>query len=247
MSNNNISFKNVSFKYPETNIQALKNISFEIKENETLGIFGRTGSGKSTIAHLMTRIYDRDSGEILFGNKDLKKIDLRHLRQKIGYVPQDGFLFSGTIFDNISFGKDEKSIDNVIEASNIAEITHEINQFKNKYDTIIGERGVQLSGGQRQRISIARAIYINPNIYIFDDCLSAIDANKEKLIIKNIKNKTRSKTNIIISHRTSSLVHADHIIVLEDGKIIEEGNHNNLIHKNGVYAQIHKKQISSKI
>ena len=244
--NNNILFKNVFFKYPDTGIQALKNISFEIKENQTLGIFGRTGSGKSTVAHLITRIYDRDSGKVLIGNKDINKIDLKYLREKIGYVPQDGFLFSGTIFENISFGQDKKSIDQVIEVAKIAEITDEIDRFKNKYNTVIGERGVQLSGGQRQRISIARAIYINPDIYIFDDCLSAIDANKEKLILQNIKNKTKAKTNIIISHRTSSLIHADHIIVLDNGEIIEEGNHDNLIQKNGFYSKIHKKQITSK-
>ena len=242
-----IQFENISFTYPDTGIQALKNISFRLKENETLGIFGKTGSGKSTIANLMCRLYDSSEGDISFGGKNIKKLNLSALRRKIGYVPQDGFLFSGTVNENISFGKDEFTEEEIKQAARIAEIDDEIENFPKKYDTIIGERGVQLSGGQRQRISIARAIFINPPIFIFDDSLSAIDANKEQKILKNLKNKTENNTNIIISHRTSSLKNAHHIIVLDDGSISEEGTHNDLIQKNGFYAQMHKKQTTENL
>lgn len=242
-----IQFENISFTYPDTGIQALKNINFTLKENETLGIFGKTGSGKSTIANLMCRLYDSSEGNISFGGKNIKKLNLSDLRQNIGYVPQDGFLFSGTVNENISFGKDEFTEEEIKQAARIAEIDDEIENFPKKYDTIIGERGVQLSGGQRQRISIARAIFINPPIFIFDDSLSAIDANKEQKILKNLKNKTENNTNIIISHRTSSLKNANHIIVLDDGSISEEGTHNDLIKQNGFYAQMHKKQTTENL
>ncbi len=238
----NIEFIDVSFTYPDTGIQALKNVSFKVKENETLGIFGKTGSGKSTIANLITRLYDLDKGKISIGKKDIKELNLFQLRRNIGYVPQDGFLFSGTVSENISFGKNDFTESEVINAAKTAEIIEEINQFPDKYSTLIGERGVQLSGGQRQRLSIARAIFINPSIYIFDDCLSAIDANKEKLILENLKEKIKNNTNIIISHRTTSMQHANHIIVLEDGKIIEEGTHENLLKLCGFYAEMHLKQ-----
>jgi len=242
-----IQFKNISFTYPDTGIQALKNINFTLKENETLGIFGKTGSGKSTIANLMCRLYDSSEGDISFGEKDIRELNLSDLRQNIGYVPQDGFLFSGTVNENISFGKDEFTEEEIKQSARIAEIEDEIENFPKKYETIIGERGVQLSGGQRQRISIARAIFINPPIFIFDDSLSAIDANKEQKILKNLKNKTENNTNIIISHRTSSLKNAHHIIVLDDGSISEEGTHNDLIQKNGFYAQMHKKQTTENL
>ena len=242
-----IQFENISFTYPDTGIQALKNINFTLKENETLGIFGKTGSGKSTIANLMCRLYDSSEGDISFGEQDIRELNLSDLRQNIGYVPQDGFLFSGTVNENISFGKDEFTEEEIKQAARIAEIEDEIENFSKKYKTIIGERGVQLSGGQRQRISIARAIFINPPIFIFDDSLSAIDANKEQKILKNLKNKTENNTNIIISHRTSSLKNAHHIIVLDDGSISEEGTHNDLIQKNGFYAQMHKKQTTENL
>ena len=245
----NITFENVSFIYPDTGIKALKNISFSLKENETLGIFGKTGSGKSTIANLLCRMYDIDNGEIFYDNTKIGDLNLFDLRKNIGYVPQDGFLFSGTVNENISFGIDskEEEEEEIKEAAKTAEITEEIESFPDKYNTIIGERGVQLSGGQRQRLSIARAIYINPPIYIFDDCLSAIDANKEKLILKNLSGKTKENTNIIISHRTSSLQNANQIIVLDEGEIIEKGTHNELINNNGFYAEMHKKQTTENL
>ena len=195
----------------------------------------------------MCRLYDSSEGDISFGGKNIKKLNLSDLRRKIGYVPQDGFLFSGTVNENISFGKDEFTKEEIKQAASTSEIDDEIENFPKKYDTIIGERGVQLSGGQRQRISIARAIFINPPIFIFDDSLSAIDANKEQKILKNLKNKTENNTNIIISHRTSSLKNAHHIIVLDNGSISEEGTHNYLIQKNGFYAQMHKKQTTENL
>jgi len=246
----NITFKNVSFTYPDTGIKALRNINFSLKENETLGIFGKTGSGKSTIANLLCRMYDIDNGEIFYDNTKIGDLNLFDLRKNIGYVPQDGFLFSGTVNENISFGidsKEEEEEEEIKEAAKTAEITEEIESFPDKYNTIIGERGVQLSGGQRQRLSIARAIYINPPIYIFDDCLSAIDANKEKLILENLSGKTKENTNIIISHRTSSLQNANQIIVLDEGEIIEKGTHNELINNNGFYAEMHKKQTTENL
>ncbi len=237
-----ISFKNISFTYKDTKIKALEKINFKLERNKSLGIFGKTGSGKSTIANLICRLYENDSGNIKFGSSNIKDLNLSTLRRNIGYVPQDGYLFSGTVEENISFGREKCSIDEIKEICKITEISNEIENFENKYKTIIGERGVQLSGGQRQRISIARALIINPSIYIFDDCLSAIDANKEEKILNNIDSYTKESTRIIISHRTSSLKNTDHIIVLEKGKIIEEGTHNELIKTNGFYAKMHKEQ-----
>ena len=237
-----IEFNKVSFTYRDTGIKALRNVTFKIKENETLGIFGKTGSGKSTIANLITRLYDIDEGKITIGDRNIKNLNINLLRKSIGYVPQDGFLFSGTISENISFGKSEFKDSEIVDAAKTAEILDEINDFPKKYNTIVGERGVQLSGGQRQRLSIARAIFINPAIYIFDDCLSAVDANKEKLILENLKMKMKGNTSLIISHRTASMQNANYIIVLEKGKIIEEGTHESLINLNGFYAKMHFKQ-----
>tara|TARA_Y100001968_G_scaffold302724_1_gene316283 strand:- start:1189 stop:2766 length:1578 start_codon:yes stop_codon:yes gene_type:complete len=242
-----IIFRNVSFTYPDTGIKALKNINLKIKENTTLGIFGKTGSGKSTIANLICRLYDPISGDIEINNKNIKELNLYALRKTTGYVPQDGFLFSSTIAENIVFGNNSNNINNIIDAAKNAEILEEIESFKNKLDTIVGERGVQLSGGQRQRISIARAIYINPSIYIFDDCLSAVDATKERKILNNLKKITKRSTNIIISHRVASLKHANHIIVLDKGSIIEEGNHEELKKSNGFYSKMYKKQTIEKL
>ena len=241
----NIIFKDVSFTYPDTGINALKNINFNINDGETLGIFGRTGSGKSTIAHLICRIYDVDQGEIRFGDTNIKYLNLSDLRRSIGYVPQDGLLFSGTIKENICFGRDKEDKGSIMTSAQIAEISEEIKSFPDQYDTIVGERGVQLSGGQKQRLSIARAIYIDPKIYIFDDALSSVDANKEKSILEKIYNKTQSKINIIISHRTSAIRNATKIIVLDEGKILESGTHEDLISSAGFYAEMHKEQTTN--
>ena len=237
-----IEFKNVSFTYPDTGIRALKNISFKIKEGSTLAIFGKTGCGKSTIANLICRIYDIESGDILLGKNKLENLNLELLRKAIGYVPQDGYLFSGTIEENISFGSDEISEEEIKKVAATAEITSDILRFPKKYKTIVGERGVQLSGGQRQRIAIARAIYKSPSIFIFDDCLSAVDSSKEQKILANLKQKTSKRTTIIISHRISAIQNADLILVLEDGKLTEKGDHQRLINDKGFYYDIFNKQ-----
>ena len=241
----NIEFKKVSLVYSDTDIQALNQISFKIKNGEQLGIFGKTGSGKTSIVNLICRLYDPNNGEIIIENKNIKSHNLNSLRSSIGYVPQDGYLFSGTIRDNISFSSDTVDENEIILAAKKAEILDEINSFPKRFDTVIGERGIQLSGGQRQRLAIARVFYKKPQIYIFDDCLSAIDANKEKKILNNLKKETSSNTTIIISHRISSLENSNNIIVLEKGKIIEEGSHKTLIKNKGFYSQIHVNQTTN--
>ncbi len=240
--NGNIRFNNVSLIYSDTNIKALDNISFNLKSGEQLGIFGKTGSGKTTIVNLICRLYDSNEGEINIDNKNIKLQNLDSLRSSIGYVPQDGYLFSGTIKDNIGFSNDKIIDEEIEQAAKKAEIFNEINSFPKKFDTLIGERGIQLSGGQRQRLAIARVFYKKPQIYIFDDCLSAVDANKEKNILKNLKKETTNKTTIIISHRISTIEGSDNIIVLDNGNIIEYGTHRELINNKGFYSQIHVNQ-----
>ena len=237
-----IKFNQVSLTYHDTGIKALDNITFNINSGEQLGIFGKTGSGKSTIVNLICRLYDVNSGEITINDINIKNHNLDCLRSSIGYVPQDGYLFSGTIRENICFSSDNQNEEDVIEAAKKAEIFDEINSFPKKFETVVGERGVQLSGGQRQRLAIARVFYKKPKIYIFDDCLSAVDANKEKIILQNLKKETASKTTIIISHRTSTLEKSDNILVIDKGKIIEEGPHSTLIKNQGFYSQIHVNQ-----
>ena len=237
-----IKFNQVSLIYLDTEIKALDNISFKINSSEQLGIFGKTGSGKSTIVNLICRLYDANSGEITINDTNIKNHNLDSLRSSIGYVPQDGYLFSGTIKENICFSSDNQNEYEVIEAAKKAEIFDEINSFPKKFETVVGERGVQLSGGQRQRLAIARVFYKKPKIYIFDDCLSAVDANKERIILQNLKKETASKTTIIISHRTSTLEKSDNILVIDKGKIIEEGPHSTLIKNQGFYSQIHVNQ-----
>ena len=240
--NGNIRFNNVSLIYSDTNIKALDKISFNLKSGEQLGIFGKTGSGKTTIVNLICRLYDSNEGEINIDNKNIKLQNLDSLRSSIGYVPQDGYLFSGTIRDNIGFSNDKIIDEEIEQAAKKAEIFDEINSFPKKFDTLIGERGIQLSGGQRQRLAIARVFYKKPQIYIFDDCLSAVDANKEKNILKNLKKETTNKSTIIISHRISTIEGSDNIIVLDNGNIIEYGTHKELINNKGFYSQIHVNQ-----
>ena len=237
-----IVFNEVNLSYTDTNIQALKNLSFRLKQGNTLGIFGKTGSGKSTIANLVCRLYDTSTGSISFGNTNIKNLNLNSLRTAIGYIPQDGYLFSGTIRENIAFSSDTIDNQKIIEAAKKADILDEINNFKEGLDTIIGERGVQLSGGQRQRLAIARTFYKNPSLYIFDDCLSAIDATKEQRILKQLKVESKAKSSIIISNRISTLKDADKIIVLDNGEITESGSHKELLSQKGFYFEMHQIQ-----
>ncbi len=241
-----IEFKNVFFKYEKSKNYALKEISFKIKKGETLGIFGKTGSGKSTILALITRNYDLSKGDILFNKKPIYEYDLESLRGKFGYVPQDGYLFSGTIEENISYSSSKIDRKNLNLASINAAIDGEIKKFPKKYKTKIGERGVQLSGGQKQRISIARAFYTKPEIYILDDCLSAVDSITERKIVKNLNKLSSKITSIVVSHRIMSLVKCDNIIVLDEGKIIESGTHTDLIKKNGFYFRMFTNQVQNK-
>lgn len=241
-----IEFKNVSFIYPDTNIQALKDVSFSLKSGQTLAILGKTGSGKSTVLDLIGRLYDIDSGEVLVDSKPIKELNLFSLRESIGYVPQDAFLFSDSIKNNIKFGKDDATDNEVIEAAKNARVHRNILGFSKGYDTVLGERGITLSGGQKQRVSIARAIIKHPDILLFDDCLSAVDTETEEKILTNLVKLTKGKTTIIVSHRVSSVKHADQIIVLEDGQIIQSGNHESLIDIDGYYKDLYTKQLSEK-
>ena len=240
-----IEFKNVFFKYSDTKIQGMENISFTINPGDSLGIIGSTGSGKSTIANSILRLFDIDKGQILIDDTDIKQLNISHFRKQIGYVPQDVFLFSDTIENNILFGTENKSFDLVKEAAENADLLRNINSFPEKFETKIGERGITLSGGQKQRVSIARAIIKEPKILILDDCLSAVDTKTENVILENMKKIMVNKTSIIISHRISSVKLAKKIIMIDSGKIIEEGNHKTLLERKGVYFDLYKQQLES--
>ena len=240
----NLSFINVSFVYPDTGIKALDNLTFELKEGQTLGVIGKIGSGKSTLAELLCRLIDPTSGSIKFGNDKLEALNLQQLRSYIGYVPQESFLFSDTIFNNIAFGHKNATELQVLDAAKSALIYDNIMTFKEGFNTVVGERGITLSGGQKQRVSIARAFIRNPKFLLFDDCLSAVDTETEELILQNIKKQSLNKTSIIISHRASSLKHAHQIIVLDKGVIIEQGSHTELLTLDGEYASVYKKQLT---
>ena len=239
-----IIFKDVSFTYSDTNIEALKNISFNINQGETLAILGKTGSGKSTILDIIGRLYDINKGSVTINKTQINKLNLNDLRNSIGYVPQDAFLFSDTIKTNIKFGKQDATDEDVINAAKNAQVHKNIIKFTKSYDTILGERGITLSGGQKQRVSIARAIIKSPKILLLDDCLSAVDTETEEKILHNLNNLSKGKTAIIVSHRISSAKNADKIIVLDDGKIIQQGTHNELINKDGYYKHLYLKQLS---
>jgi len=238
-----IEFRNVSFVYPDSGIVALKDVSFTVKEGHSLAIIGKTGSGKSTIATLIGRLFDVTSGEVFIDNHKLKDFNLDVLRRDIGYVPQEGFLFSDTIYNNIAFGLDETTAVQIENAAKNAEVHNNIMDFPLAYETRVGERGVTLSGGQKQRVSIARAIIKNPKILIFDDSLSAVDTETEENILQNLKGIMAKKTTIIISHRISSVKHCDEIIVLDNGVIIEKGSHDLLMSQHGYYAELYSKQL----
>ena len=241
-----IEFKDVHFTYDDTNIKALQGISFKVNSGETLAIIGKTGSGKSTILDLIGRLYDIDKGELLIDGKNIKDINLTSLRDAIGYVPQDAFLFSDTINNNIKFGKENATNEEVITAAKNAHVHKNIMKFNKQYETILGERGITLSGGQKQRVSIARAIIKAPHILLFDDCLSAVDTETEEKILNNLYQLTKEKTTIIVSHRISSAKNANHIIVLDDGKIVQKGSHESLINTDGYYKELYLKQLSTK-
>jgi len=238
-----IEFKNVSFIYPDTGICALKNVSFHVKPGQILAILGRTGSGKTTIANLLTRMYDATEGKILIDGKNIEDYKLSSLRQQIGFVPQEVFLFSDTLYNNIAFGIDQTSPEQVDQAARDAGIYDNIMAFPLGFQTYVGERGITLSGGQKQRSSIARALIKEPKILLLDDCLSAVDTHTEEKILKNLGRIMKNKTSIIISHRVSTIRHANQILVLQDATIIENGNHDSLMAIRGAYAELFEKQL----
>ena len=244
--NGSIEFKDVSFTYTESNIKAIDRISFKLNNRKSLGIIGVTGSGKTTLIKLITKIYNIEAGEILFDNNSINKYDLECLRKQIGVVSQDSFLFSDSIINNIRFGKEKATMKEVEKVCKIAGIHNEIIKFSNGYETILGERGINLSGGQKQRICIARALIKEPKILILDDCLSALDNETEEKIILSLKNVLKNTTTIISSHRLSSVQNLNEIIVLDKGKIIQKGNHELLINQNGYYKDVYSKQLTKK-
>lgn len=242
-----ISFENVSYTYDDTNIKALTDVSFTINKGETIAILGKTGSGKSTILSLLTRIHDVSGiSKIKIDGKDLADYDLYHLRKSMSIVTQDPFLFSDSIKNNIKFGKEDATDDEIVEAAKMAVVDDNIQLFTNKYDTILGERGITLSGGQKQRVSIARAIIKEAPILILDDCLSAVDTETEEKIINNFKLIFKDKTTIIVTHRASAAKNANKIIILDEGKIVQQGTHNELVKEEGFYKDLFIKQLSEK-
>ena len=244
--NGSIEFKDVSFTYTESNINAIDKISFKLNNRKSLGIIGVTGSGKTTLIKLITKIYNIEAGEILFDNNSINEYDLECLRKQIGVVSQDSFLFSDSIINNIRFGKEKATMKEVEKVCKIAGIHNEIIKFSNGYETILGERGINLSGGQKQRICIARALIKEPKILILDDCLSALDNETEEKIILSLKSVLKNTTTIISSHRLSSVQNLNEIIVLDKGKIIQKGNHELLINQNGYYKDVYSKQLTKK-
>ena len=241
-----VNFKDVTFTYDDTNITALKNITFSAEVGETVAFLGKTGSGKSTIIELIARLYDTKQGTISLDDQPIETTNLNDIRNQIGFVPQDPFLFSESIGNNIKFGKEKATEEEIIQAAKNAVVHENIIEFPNGYQTILGERGVTLSGGQKQRVSIARAIIKNPKILIFDDCLSAVDTETEERILTNLKQVSKNKTTFIISHRVSSAKNADKIIILDAGEIIQQGTHNQLITTKGYYKDLYEQQLLEK-
>ena len=240
----NWEFKNVSFTYPGSDREILKQITFEIESGESVALLGTTGSGKSSLAQLMARFYDPSSGDLLLDGVSLKDWDIKHVRKALAYVPQDVFLFSTTIAENISFGQDGMSTEQIMQAAKMADVYENIMEFPDQFETILGERGVTLSGGQKQRVSIARALAKNPSMLILDDCLSAVDTHTEHKILNNLKKIMVGKTSLIISHRVSSAKLANRIMVLQDGQIVETGNHVQLMKRKGYYYELYQNQLN---
>lgn len=245
-SNADLEFEKVSMYYPETQIKALDQLQLKIKRGTTLGIVGAVGSGKSTLLDLIARLYDPTEGTLFLGGHPLKNFKRNNLRARIGYVPQNAFLFSETIQNNIIFGKSDATLEEVKIAAKNAAVAANIEGFEKGYQTILGERGVTLSGGQKQRVSIARALIKDPEILLLDDCLSAVDTDTEETILKNLKKIRANKTTIIVSHRLSSIIDADNIIVLDKGKIIQQGQHKDLVNRTGYYQELFQKQQAEK-
>ena len=241
-----IEFEGVTFTYEETQIKAINNLTFKVKKGETLAILGSTGSGKSTVLNLITRLYDIDKGTIKIDGICIANLNLSDLRNCVGFVPQDAFLFSDSIKNNIKFGNELATEEAIVDVAKEAMVHDNIVTFKNQYETILGERGITLSGGQKQRVSIARALLKSPKILLLDDCLSAVDTETEEQILNNLSRITKDKTTIIVSHRVSSIKNANYIIVLDQGQIIEEGTHTQLINIGGYYADLYLKQLSEK-
>ncbi len=240
-----IVFDHVSLVYPDSGIRALNDVSFTVEPGESMAIIGTTGAGKSTIANLITRMYDVTEGEICIDGMDIRDYNVTCLRSQIGYIPQDVFLFSDSIFNNIAFGAEEASEEDIHEAARQADVYNNIIDFPNGFATRLGERGITLSGGQKQRVSIARALVRNPKILVMDDALSAVDTKTENMILNSMKRIMQGRTTIIISHRVSSAKLADKIIVLDDGKIVEEGTNESLLSTNGVYKELYDKQMTA--
>jgi len=241
----NIVFKNVSMVYPDTGIKALENITFDVKKGESIAILGTTGSGKSTLANLLCRMYDTTEGEILIDDTNIKHYNLQHLRSQMGYVPQDVFLFSDTIAANIGFGSKDMTEEQMIKATQWADVYQNIMDFPQQFKTVVGERGITLSGGQKQRVSIARALVKSPTIMILDDCLSAVDTKTENAILNQLQHLMEGKTTVIISHRISSAKLADKILVLDGGLVVEQGSHEELMAMKGAYKELFEKQLQS--
>ncbi|MGB1453512.1 MAG: ABC transporter ATP-binding protein [Crocinitomicaceae bacterium] len=244
--NQAITFKNVSYRYKNTGVEALKNMSFEIKKGETFAIIGKTGSGKSTILSLLLRQLDPDNGQILYDEKDLRHMNLELFRNKVGIVPQEVFLFSDSIRNNILFGSNTPDVsdDDLKEATEVADIYNSIQSFNKKFETVLGERGVNLSGGQKQRISIARALLRKPELLILDDCLSAVDTETENRILERLKEQSQNQTTLIVSHRISTIRNAEKIIVINQGEIVESGTHDSLLENKGFYYDMYQQQLS---
>jgi ATP-binding cassette subfamily B protein len=239
-----IEFRHVSFTYPNTGIRALKDVSFQLKKGERMAVIGRTGSGKTTLAQLLIRLYDADEGTVIIDGKPVNRYNLNSLRRQMGYVPQDVFLFSDSITNNIAFGLENDSADEpaIRQAAGLASVLHDIEQLPGQFETVVGERGITLSGGQKQRISISRALIKNPQVMIFDDCLSAVDAQTEQNILLSLNSVLAGRTALIITHRIFSLISFDKIIVLDQGELVEEGTHAELIERRGLYFELYQLQ-----